>query len=409
VALSTKQLAKFDTALQEALDYRNAGRLSEAEQVYRSILKRRPSHPGANSGLAHTLNAQGKALEAEALHRRVVAVAPNSADAHNDLAIILFAQGKIEEAAAACRTALALDPEMAEAHINLALALSAQGLLSESHAAFKRHAALVYGKPGIPAGPALKIQHDQEQRQYLESAGSDANAAADLAGERVAGRAVNPDVGDRIAALWQTSSPQFVVVDNFLTDEALNRIRRYCWGAPVWKFANSAGYIRALPEHGFACPLLLQIDEEMRSVYQTILKQLPLNYWWAFKYETERLGTHVHADFAAVNVNYWIAPDEANLDANTGGLIIWDKPAPLEWGYKEYNCSPQAARDFLKQSSAKSITVPHRGNRAVIFNSNLFHETDKISFKDGYMNKRINITMLYGKRDEQSTAPGEAP
>jgi hypothetical protein len=407
VSLGSKQLAKFDGALQEALNYRNAGRLSEAEQVYRSILKRRPSHPDANTGLAHTLNAQGKMLEAEALHRRVVAVAPHSADAHNDLAIILFAQGKTEEAEAACRTALTLDPGMAEAHINLGLALAAQGRLSESHSSFKHHAALVYGKPGVPEGPALKIQHDREQRQYLDAGGSDANDAADLAGERVTGRAVNPDVEDRIATLWQTSSLQYVVVDNFLTDEALRRIRRYCWGAPVWKFANSAGYIRALPEHGFACPLLLQIDEEMRSVYQTILKQLPLRYWWAFKYDTERLGTHIHADFAAVNVNYWIAPDEANLDPDTGGLVIWDKPAPLEWGYKEFNCSPQSARDFLKQSGAKSVTVPHRGNRAVIFNSNLFHETDKISFKDGYLNKRINITMLYGMRDEP-TAPGQA-
>ena len=397
---STKQLAKFDMALQEAHNYRNAGRLSEAEETYRSILKRRPSHAEANTGLAHTLNAQGKVLDAEALYRRVVAVAPNSADAHNDLAIILFAQGKTGEAEAACRGALALDPGMTEAHINLALALAAQGRLAESHSSFKRHAALAYGNSADPAGPQLKIQHDQEQRHYLDSAGPDAISALDLEGERVTGKAVNPSLRDSIAALWQTNSPQYVVIDNFLTDEALARIRRYCWGAPVWKFANSAGYIRALPEHGFACPLLLQIDEEMREVYSTILKQFPLLYWWAFKYETERLGTHVHADFAAVNVNYWIAPDEANLDPDTGGLIIWDKPAPLDWGYKEYNCSPQSARDFLKHTGAQSVTVPHRGNRAVIFNSNLFHETDKISFKPGYMNKRINITMLYGKRDE---------
>jgi Tfp pilus assembly protein PilF len=400
VSLSTKQLAKFDSALQEALNYRNAGRLAEAEQVYRSILKRRPSLSEANAGLAHTLNAQGKVLEAEASYRRVVAVAPNSADAHNDLAIFLFAQGKIDEAVAACRTALTLDPRMTEAHINLGLALAAQGRLAESHSSFKRHAALAYGKSGEPAGPLIKIQHDHEQRQYLESTG--ANSALDLEGERVSGKAVNPDFRDSIAALWATNSPQYVVVDNFLTDEALNRIRRYCWGAPIWKFANSAGFIRALPEHGFACPLLLQIDEEMREVYSTILKQFPLRYWWAFKYETERLGTHVHADFAAINVNYWIAPDEANLDPDTGGLIIWDKPAPLNWGYKEYNCAPQSARDFLKQAGARSVTVPHRGNRAVIFNSNLFHETDKISFKPGYMNKRINITMLYGMRDEPS-------
>lgn len=327
VSASTKQLAKFDIALQEALNYRKAGRLSEAEQAYRSVLKRRPSHPEANTGLAHTLNAQGKVLEAEAFHRRVVAVAPRSADAHNDLAIILFAQSKIEEAEAACRMALALDPGITEAYINLGLALAAQGRLSESHASFNRHAALLFGKSGAPGGSPLKIQHDQEQRQYLDSAGPDANSALDLEGGRVTGNAVNPSSRDQIATLWQTNSPQYVVVDNFLTDEALTRLRQYCWGAPIWNFANNSHYIRALPEHGFACPLLLQIDEEMRDVYPTILKQIPLRYWWGYKYESERLGTHVHADFAAVNVNYWITPDEANLDPNTGGLVIWDKPA----------------------------------------------------------------------------------
>jgi hypothetical protein len=44
--------------------------------------------------------------------------------------------------------------------------------------------------------------------------------------------------------------------------------------------------------------------------------------------------------------------------------------------------------------------VPHRANRALIFDSDLFHETDNIHFKDGYLNRRINITMLYGRRGE---------
>ena len=55
--------------------------------------------------------------------------------------------------------------------------------------------------------------------------------------------------------------------------------------------------------------------------------------------------------------------------------------------------------DFLKNAGAESITVPYRCNRAVIFDSDLFHETDRITFKDGYTNRRINITMLYGWRD----------
>ena len=45
------------------------------------------------------------------------------------------------------------------------------------------------------------------------------------------------------------------------------------------------------------------------------------------------------------------------------------------------------------------MTVPYRSNRAVIFDSHLFHETDRIVFKEGYLNRRINITLLYGLRE----------
>jgi hypothetical protein len=46
----------------------------------------------------------------------------------------------------------------------------------------------------------------------------------------------------------------------------------------------------------------------------------------------------------------------------------------------------------------KSVTIPYRSNRAIVFSSALFHETDQMTFKDGYTNRRINITMLYGRR-----------
>ena len=35
----------------------------------------------------------------------------------------------------------------------------------------------------------------------------------------------------------------------------------------------------------------------------------------------------------------------------------------------------------------------------VIFNSNLFHETDEYYFMKGYENRRINVTMLFGERE----------
>jgi len=47
------------------------------------------------------------------------------------------------------------------------------------------------------------------------------------------------------------------------------------------------------------------------------------------------------------------------------------------------------------------MTIPYRANRAVIFDSDLFHQTDTIRFKPGYCNRRINVTLLYGERDPE--------
>ena len=50
----------------------------------------------------------------------------------------------------------------------------------------------------------------------------------------------------------------------------------------------------------------------------------------------------------------------------------------------------------------------YQQNRAVLFKSNLFHKSEQIDFKDGFENRRINITMLfgkYGRQNEIATAP----
>ena len=124
----------------------------------------------------------------------------------------------------------------------------------------------------------------------------------------------------------------------------------------------------------------------------------PIRYHWAFKYDSKLDGIGIHADEAAVNVNFWITPDEANGDPDGGGLVIWDKAAPLEWDFAKFNADESAAYGFLAKNGAKTVRVPYRANRAVIFDSNLFHKTDEIDFAEGYENRRINITMLYGRR-----------
>jgi tetratricopeptide (TPR) repeat protein len=400
------QAAELLATFQQAVAHQQAGQLPEAEKLFRRILQARPDHPDTNNALAIVLKDQGKTAEATAAFQRVVDIAPNAPAAHNNLGTILFAQEKLTEAEASYRRALALDPNNADALKNLGLVLVDRGRSTESLPYFRRHAELVYGKsapafaPGRPPTPQHKIQHDQEQRDYLGKASGPAHLFNLDAGSRIPGRAVSPDISGEVAARWENSSPQCVVIDNLLTEEGLAALRQFCWRSTIWNNAHSNGYLRSMPEHGFACPLLAQIDEELRATFPTILADHPLLRWWAFKYDGRLKGTNVHADFAAVNINFWIAPDDANLDPESGGLIVWDKAAPLDWGFAQYNGAGQTVRDWLKDVGGKSIAVPHRANRAVVFDSDLFHETDKINFKDGYMNRRINITMLYGRREK---------
>jgi len=404
------QNAQLRAALQQAFHHHQAGRLSEAERLYRGVLQVQPNDPEVHNALGFALMGQRKPDEAAAAFRRAVAVAPDYAPGYSNLGNVLVEQSNLAEAEACYRRALALDPNMLEALNNLGQIIVASGRFAESFPLFRRYAELIHGTPANSAPgrepiPPHKVQHDQEQHDYLNAgraAGGGAAAKFHLEeGGRIAGRAISPDSsGGEIAARWKSSPLQIAVIDNLLSDEALDKLRQYCWRSTIWLDSYSNGYLGAMPAHGFACPLLAQIVDELRGTYPAILGELPLLQWWGFKYDSQRKGVSVHADFAAVNVNIWITPDEANLDPESGGLIIWDKPAPLDWSFVEYNSmnANKMIRDFLARSGAKSVTVPYRANRAVIFDSDLFHETDRIAFREGYVNRRIGVTMLFGTR-----------
>jgi len=418
MTVTAAQTAALEATLQQAMLHHRAGRPAEAERLYRGILQALPNHPGVSNNLGLALKDQGKLEEAATTFRRVITVKPDDVLAHCNLGNLLRLQGKLDQSAACYRSALALKPDMALAHKNLATVLCESGHLEEGLAAFRRHAELAYGtaenaaRDGEPT-PPHKMQHDREQQDYLNAGKAPAGPVTAGAafrlepGGRVGGRAVNPDASHgEIAARWRTSRPQIAVIDNLLSEEALERLRQFCWGSTIWRKVYRDGYLGAMPEHGFACPLLAQIAEELRGAYPAILGEHPMLQVWGFKYDSKLSGINIHADFAAVNVNFWITPDEANLDPARGGLVVWDAPAPLDWGFAKYNDDVPAARDFLTRAGAQPVTIPYRANRAVIFDSDLFHETDHITFKEGYLNRRINITMLYGRREAAAEADG---
>jgi hypothetical protein len=269
-------------------------------------------------------------------------------------------------------------------------------------ASYRRRAELAFGgQPHIAADgdPDHRKRHDGEQRDYLAGLGVPPDRFHIAGGEGVA-QAINPANAQAIAAGWAASDPKLVVIDNLLTPQALDGLRQFCWGSTIWKKSYADGYLGAMPDHGFACPLLAQIADELRQVFPAIFGRHGLGQWWGFKYDSSLSGIRIHADQAAVNVNFWITPDEASRNPANGGLIVWDKKPPLDWDFVRSNGDEKSARDFLAQTGARPVTIPYRANRAVIFDSDLFHETDRIEFRDGYKNRRINITMLYGRRGD---------
>ena len=191
----------------------------------------------------------------------------------------------------------------------------------------------------------------------------------------------------------------YMIIDDFLNKEVLDTLNDYCLTNSIWcEFDYKNGYIGSFIENGFNAPLLLQISEELRLCYPKILKKLPLTKAWAFKCNNKMKGIKIHADFAAINVNFWITPDKANLNKNTGGLLIWDKEAPKNWNFEKYNNNHLEIKKFLKKKKSKMKRIKYKSNRVIIFNSNLFHASDNFNFKNNYESRRINITLLYGKK-----------
>lgn len=216
--------------------------------------------------------------------------------------------------------------------------------------------------------------------------------------------AINPSLDrDAIIAEYRHRAPGIVWFDDFLRPAAVESLRHYLLCSTIWYDADHPnGYVGAYLHDGFTCPLVLQIARELPEILPEIFGDLPLLQLWAYHYDSELAGIGMHADFAAVNVNFWLTPDDALLDPESGGMVIWDKEAPKNWSMRDYNTSDLATKEridaFLEAENANSIRIAYRQNRVVIFNSDLFHRTDDICFRDEFENRRLNVTMLYGNR-----------
>lgn len=216
--------------------------------------------------------------------------------------------------------------------------------------------------------------------------------------EPPAGPVVNPDLDWKaIEERYFDSKPHCVHIDGLLTPEALAALRAFSLESTIWNGLKD-GYLGAYLQDGFSGRLLLRIAAELRERMPRTIRDHALQTMWACKYDSNYAGIDLHGDVAAINVRFWLTPDEANLDPACGGLILYSHDGPRTQSFKHFNHDHERIRKYLESVDARKIKVPYRANRAVIFDSGLFHETGACRFREGYENRRIDVTMLYGTR-----------
>jgi protein O-GlcNAc transferase len=124
------------TLFAAATAHHQAGRLAEAENLYRQLIAADPAHAEAHCNLGVALKAQGKRSEAIACYQRALALKPRYGQAHFNLGNCLLDEGRPAEAIAAFEQALASNPQDFVAHNNLGNLLKLQGRLDQAVVAF---------------------------------------------------------------------------------------------------------------------------------------------------------------------------------------------------------------------------------------------------------------------------------
>ena len=445
---------------------RGQGYVDEAITSFQRALALAPDSFGARIDLANTLRDRGTPEAALTHYEQALRIEPSGAPTYVDYGVALHECDRVDEAIGQYDRALQLQANYAEAQRNRAIAFLDKEQHDNARDAFVDVLRSNHGGPWWNAAafaPAtqsdapperplrastFRLRDAAEQIEYLlnrellhPSFGDVAvryrEVLADVEAEvgpdgtmpltddqrarignfydrvihysdspRLAAGAINPDVDYAdIEESYLSSLVSVTTFDDFLTSEALGALRAFALENTIFFKYSEARFVGSDLSVGFNCSLLYQMAEELKARLPRILGEHTLTNVWVYRHRAESVGVEAHSDQGKVSFNFWISPDEANLDPERGGLVVYTKEQPYEWDWRLYN-RHKYRPDILAEinaflESADTMIIPHRQNRALLFNSNLFHRSDNLHFRDDYASRRMNITMLFGKRGRE--------
>jgi len=129
--------SQMGTILCSASRHHRLGELDQAEQLYREVLRHRPSQALALHSLGLIAYQRGHLDQAEGFMTEAIRSEPNSPHQYNTMGVILESLGQQDKAVASYHEAIRLKDDYAEAHRNLASALRAQGEMDQAVASYQ--------------------------------------------------------------------------------------------------------------------------------------------------------------------------------------------------------------------------------------------------------------------------------
>ena len=427
--------------------YQESGELQKAKDYFEKTIKIDPNYVQAINSLGTVFLELGENQKAKSYFEKTIEINPNHVQALNNLGFIFYILEDYQKAKVCYEKTIEINPNYVNAHLNLStLHIATLDDLEKSISSSYRALKMSQNDSKFinQSVPLFRLKHDVQQAEYLVSKNYKIEGIDDFKkiGSEILDRVENKEdennynkkillTSVEINALlpfyksdyvykpkaisgscinsnknWRdvedeyfNSLNQIIYIDDFLSDEVLQELREFCLVSKVWNREYYNPFLGAYANQGFISPIHLQIALELKQKLPKLFGPHKLGQFWGFKYDAKLgKGINIHADFAIHNLNFWITPDEYNNNKNSGGLKVYDAPAPDHWTFKDYNANPEKIYKFLKDKNANCTNVPYKFNRAVLFNSAYFHETDEIDFRDEYEGRRINNTYLFGNR-----------
>lgn len=162
-----KRQVTITEAMEIAVAHHRAGRIQDAETIYRQILAMYPNVPGALHMLGVVLFQNNRPEEGIELIRKALALQPNFPEALANLGHVLRERGRLDEAVQCCRKAVEMAPNLAEGYINLGSALQSQQKYDEAVA---QHRKAIELRPDFPDAYTNLGNALQSMGKHAESA-----------------------------------------------------------------------------------------------------------------------------------------------------------------------------------------------------------------------------------------------